>query len=132
MALIPLADADHRDLLDDYIEAHVHGPLRLDSNVEPLVLDPAYHATDIETAASDLPFAIEWHQGFRLHVDELAQHASYRGDEVVEAGRSVAARGWLDAYLIGTAVRLGTTDEQTLKRLWHCTARFGHPLEVSQ
>jgi hypothetical protein len=129
LGLIGIADADHRDLLDDYIEAHVHGPLRLDADVEALVLDPAYRGTDIETAASALPVPLEWHHGFRLHVDELAQHPSYRGAEVVAAGISVAEDGWLDARVIGIAARSVTHHPQTLKRLWHCTARFGHPVE---
>ena len=131
MALIPIAAADHRDLLDDYIEAHVHGPLLLDTDVEALVLDPVYRDTDVEAAGSGLPFPLEWHPGFRLHVDELAQHPGYRGLEVVEAGRSVAVQGWLDARVIGSAAHSNRYDEQTLKRLWHCTARFGQPFQES-
>lgn len=61
MALMPIADADHRDQLD-YIEAQVHGPVLLDHDVEALVFDPAYHDTTIEYAASALPFPIERHQ----------------------------------------------------------------------
>ena len=132
LGLIDVADADHRDLLDDYIEAHVHGPLALESDVEALVLDPAYRGTDIEGAASALPFPLEWHHGFRLHVDELAQHPSFRGAEVVAAGFSVAVDGWLDARVIGIAARSNTYDPQTVEHLWHCTARFGHPVERSR
>lgn len=51
---------------------------------------------------------------------------------MVEAGRSVAVQKWLDANIIGAAAHAGTHDEQTLKGLLHCTARFGRPLEVSQ
>lgn len=120
-----IADADHRDILDDYIEAHVHGPVQLDRDVEALVLDPAYRNTDIEAIAATLPIATEWHQGFRLHTDELAHHPDYRGQHVVDAGRSIATQGWLDARIIGAARRSRTHEEQTLKRLWHCIARFG-------
>lgn len=59
MGLAPLADADQRDLLDDYIEAHVHGPLHLDRHVEALVLDPAHRGTRIEAAAAALPVPTE-------------------------------------------------------------------------
>src|ERR1700677_2630915 len=42
MALIELAEADRQEPLDDYIEAQVHGPVRLSADVEALVLDPSY------------------------------------------------------------------------------------------
>ena len=43
--LIAVAEADHTDLLDDYIEAHVHGVVDLGRDVEALVLDPCYRNT---------------------------------------------------------------------------------------
>lgn len=46
LALVELALADRRDALDDCVEAHVHGPVRLDRDVEALVLDPCYRGTD--------------------------------------------------------------------------------------
>lgn len=110
----------------------MHGPLLLRDDVEALVLDPAYRGTDVERAAAALPFPFEWHHGFRLHVDELAQHADYRGAQEVDTGESVAVDGWLDPHLVGIAVRSGAHDEQTLKRLWHCTARFGSPSQGCQ
>ncbi|MFJ1759638.1 DUF3626 domain-containing protein [Amycolatopsis sp. NPDC088138] len=125
LPLVPLAEAAESDELDDHIEAHVHGPLRLDADVEALVLDPAFRGTDVETAAAGLPFPVEWHHGFRLPVAILAEHADYRGEDVVRAGKEIAERGWLDARVIGDAVRAGRHDPQTLKRVWHCTARFG-------
>ena len=127
MPLIPIAESDDRDLLDDYIEAHVHGPLHIESDADALVLDPVYRDTDVEAWAAALPVATEWHHGFRLHVDELARHPGYRGQRVVDAGCPIAAHGWLDAQIIGEAARSGILDEQTLKRIWHCTARYGHP-----
>ncbi|MDQ7810578.1 DUF3626 domain-containing protein [Amycolatopsis sp. A133] len=125
LPLIPLVEADAPDELDDYIEAHVHGPLRLSSDVAALVLDPSFRGTDVETAAAGLPFPTEWHHGFRLSVAVLAEHADYRGEDVVRAGEAVAEDGGLDARIIGDAVRAGRHDPQVLKRLWHCTARFG-------
>ncbi|WP_328455028.1 DUF3626 domain-containing protein [Amycolatopsis sp. NBC_00438] len=125
MSLVALADAAPADVLDDYVEAHVHGPLRLDSDVEALVLDPAFRGTDVEAAAAGLPFPTSWHHGFRLPVAILAEHADYRGEDVVRAGKEIAEDGWLDARVIGDAVRAGRYDPQILKRVWHCTARFG-------
>lgn len=64
LPLIGLSDASRRDRLDDHIEAHVHGPVRLDRDAEAVVLDPAYRGTDVEAAAVALPFPVEWHHGW--------------------------------------------------------------------
>jgi hypothetical protein len=127
LALVDLAAADDVDVLDDHIEAHVHGPLRLDGDVDALVLDPCYRGTEVEDAAAALPVRVEWHHGFRLDVEELARHPDFRGPGVVDAGRRHAVDGRLDARVIGDAARAGADDPQVLKRLWHCVARFGAP-----
>ena len=126
MPLLELAAADRFDVLDDHIEAHIHGPLELDCDVEALVLDPSFRDTEVAAAAAELPFPTVWHHGFVLPVDVLAGHADYRGEDVVRAGKEIAEDGRLDARIIGEAVRAGRYDGQLLKRLWHCTARFGH------
>src|SRR4051812_5333067 len=125
--LIALAEADRQDELDDYIEAHVHGRLRLDRDVEALVLDPCYRGTAVEAAATRLPCPLEWHPGFRLDVAELVRHPEYRGPEIVDCGRRLARDGVLVARVIGDAARTGRYDEQVLKRVWHYVARFGAP-----
>jgi|GEM_PF-927545 len=66
MDLIRVALADSTaDALDDYIEAQVHGPVRLDADVEALVLDPCYQGTEVEELAGKLPCRVQWHPGFR-------------------------------------------------------------------
>ncbi|MDG4822494.1 DUF3626 domain-containing protein [Asanoa sp. WMMD1127] len=125
MSLIALADADSLDYLDDYIEAHVHGVVRFDSDVEALVLDPCYRGTAVEELAAGLRCPVEWHPGFALSVDELVRHPDYRGPEVVAAGLEVAVDGRLDARIVGAAANAGKHDPQTLKRVWHHVARFG-------
>ncbi|TRV80853.1 DUF3626 domain-containing protein [Streptomyces sp. 130] len=127
MGLVPLALADEQDVLDDYIEAQVHGPVRPDRHVEALVLDPCYRGTDVEAAAGRLGCPVEWHPGFRLTVDELRRHPGYRGQEYVDLGEAVAVDGVLDPRVIGTAVRAGRFDPQAAKKVWHCLARFGYP-----
>ncbi|PFG34181.1 uncharacterized protein DUF3626 [Sanguibacter antarcticus] len=122
-----LADAADLDVLDDYVEAHVHGALRLNRDIAALVLDPSFRGTAVEDAAGSLPFPVEWHHGFVLSVDELAEHETYRGAEVVALGRAVAQGDVLDARIIGDAVRADGHDPLILERLWHCTARFGRP-----
>ena len=123
MNLIAMADAAQSDVLDDYIEAQVHGPVRLDRDVEALVVDPSYRGTAVERAALRLPCGVEWHDGFRLSVDVLREHADYRGAEYVELGSRIAVDGVLTPRVVGEAA--GTYDALALKRVWHCVARFG-------
>lgn len=125
LPLLPLVEAAAPDELDDYVEAHIHGPLRVPADVAALVLDPAFRGTDVEAAAAGSGVPTYWHHGFRLSVAVLAGHADYRGEDVLRAGADIAEDGWLDARVIGDAVRAGRHDPQVLKRVWHCTARFG-------
>jgi hypothetical protein len=125
--LIALAEADDKDPLDDYVEAHVHGVVDLSRDVEALVLDPCYRSTPTESAARRLNCPIEWHGGFTLTTAELRRHPEYRGYEFVRLGMSLARDGRLDPCAIGDASRTGHHDEQALKRVWHYVARFGAP-----
>lgn len=125
MALIELAEAGGQDALDDYVEAQVHGPVRLDRDVEALVLDPSHRGTAVETAAHRLPCPIEWHPGFRLTVEQLRCHPDHRGPEYVKVGTEIAVDGLLDPRIVGDAVDAGRHDPQALKKVWHCLARFG-------
>jgi len=128
-ALLALAAATPaEDALDDYVEAQVHGPLELARDVEAHVLDVCYRDTEVERAAGALGCPVEWHPGFRLSTDELERHPDYRGPEYVALGLALARDGWLDPRTLGDAARSGRHDEQALKRLWHCLARFGAPV----
>jgi hypothetical protein len=127
MPLLDLAAADRVDVLDDHIEAHVHGRLRLSQDVDAVVLDPSYRNTEIEEAACGLPFRVEWHHGFALPAEDLVKHRDFRGAQVVRAGLAIAQDGWLNPRVIGDAARAGRFDPQILKQVWHCVARFGHP-----
>jgi hypothetical protein len=129
MSLIELAVNDEQDALDDYIEAHVHGPVRIDRDVEALVLDPGYRGTEVESAARRLPCPLEWHGGFRLAVTELRRHPDFRGPRYVDLGAELAVDGCLTPRLIGDAARTGEYAEQDLKRVWHYLARFGAPAD---
>jgi hypothetical protein len=128
MSLIKLAQADDPDdLLDDYIEAQVHGPVRLDRDVEAVVLDPSFRGTRVEEIARGLRCPVEWHGGFRLAAAELGRHPDYRGPRYVRLGTEIAVGGELDPRAIGDASRTGRYDQQDLKRVWHYVARFGSP-----
>lgn len=131
--LVLLADADAAagavDRLDDYVEAHVHGPVSIAEDVAAVVLDPCYRGTRVEEAAASLPADVEWHPGFRLPVDELTKHADYRGPRIVEVAQAVArahtADGVLTPAVIGAAARAGNHDPQDVKKVWHHLARWG-------
>ncbi|WP_116200455.1 DUF3626 domain-containing protein [Amycolatopsis circi] len=121
-ALVALAEADDQDLLDDYIEAQVHGEVDLTRDVEALVLDPSYRGTEVEAAARKLG-PIEWHQGFRLTTAELLRQPDYRGPKFTALSDELAEGGHLDPRILGNATG---QDEQDLKRVWHLLARFGN------
>jgi hypothetical protein len=127
MALIGLAEADHQDALDDYIEAQVHGPVRLGADVAALVLDPSYRGTAVAASARRLPCPVEWHGGFRLAIAEMRRYPGFRGQEYVDMGAEIAVGGQLDPRIVGEAARTGRYDPQDLKKVWHYLARFGAP-----
>ncbi len=122
-------EATEGGLLDDYVEAHVHGPVELAVDVEALVLDPCFRGSPIEVQAGALGVAVEWHEGRRLTVRALAEHPLFRGPRTVEVGRRIAVAGLLDAAVVGRAAEAGEDDPQDLKKVWHCVARFGAPAE---
>jgi hypothetical protein len=123
--LIALARAATLDLLDDYVEAQIHGPVRIPEDVEALVLDPCHRGTEVEKTATGLGCAVEWHSGFRLDAAELSRHVEYRGPEPVALGQLLAENGTLDPAVLGAVARAGPQDPQVLKKLWHLLARFG-------
>ena len=126
-SLVKLAEADDGDPLDDYVEAHVHGPIDIATDVEALVLDPCYRGSAVEEAAGRLGCPVEWHGGFAVTADVFVANPGYRGPEFARLGASLAGGGALTARLVGDASRAGRHDEQALKRVWHYVARFGSP-----
>lgn len=114
-------------LLDDYIEAHVHGRVSLAQDAEAIVLDPCFHGTEVERQADGLGIPVEWHEGRVLHVEELEQHPLYRGPDIVSLGLKISSAGKLDARIIAEALHNGAGDPQSLKKVWHHVARFGRP-----
>lgn len=125
------ADADLAagvvDDLDGYVEAHVHGVVHLDRDVEAIVLDPVFRGTSVEQDAHQLPFPVEWHPGFALDLATVQAHPEYRGEHIVTVAQDIAQAGRLDPAVIGRAVAAGRHDPQDLKRVWHHLARFGAP-----
>lgn len=127
LALIDLAEQNRLGLdqeLDNYIEAHVHGVLRIKEDVEAVVLDPCYRGTAVEDAAHALDCLIEWHGGFRLSIDRLADCRDFRGSMAADAIATIVDHGFVTPALIGAA-RDRLLDYRTAKLVWHCVAKFG-------
>jgi hypothetical protein len=65
--------------LNDYIEAQVHGELRLAEGVEAVVIDPAFRGTPagelLLGAAGRHGFQVEWHAGFALALGDVPEDA---------------------------------------------------------
>jgi hypothetical protein len=65
--------------LDDYIEAQVHGELRLAVDVEAVVIDPAFRDTAagevMSTTARRHGFEAEWHAGLVLSLSDVPADA---------------------------------------------------------
>jgi Protein of unknown function (DUF3626) len=132
MPLIELAErnATGLDVLDDYIEAHVHGPISIEEDEEAIVLDPSYAGTDVEKAAATLQCSIEWHEGFQLFRSRLPHCVDYRGARAAELLEALFQDEPLTPRHLG-AVRSAGLDFQVLKQAWHCMAKFGCPLQCN-
>ena len=121
-ALLPdnAADLPLDDPLNDYVEAHVHGGVLLDRDVEAVVVDPT-DAVEHSRALDLLPCAVEVHQGFRVDAEGI--DATYRSDVPVDLARRLG--GEVTPARLAAAQRSGEHDPQAVKWLWHCLARFG-------
>ncbi len=124
------SEAELGGRLDSYVEAHVHGLVRLDADVEAVVLDPSFRGTAVEDAARRAGPTIEWTEGRVLTVAELERHPEFRGPRIVALGRTLAEEDQLTARVIGEAARRGEHDQQELKKVWHLVARFGRPAQT--
>jgi Protein of unknown function (DUF3626) len=127
--------------LDGYVEVQVHGGVDLSTDVEAVVLDPSFAGTaterDIAAAAHRFGFALHWHGGSHLAVDDVPD--DFRGPTMPPLARRVARHdGVVDACSIGIAARQIGVDRpspggdppdselQQLKYLWHTVLAYGH------
>lgn len=133
--------------LDDYIEAQIHGDLRMADDVDALVADPSFQNTAtgevLEATAKKYGFPLEWHEGFELPIEEVP--SDFRGPEMPHLAQRVLENhalkdGYLDAATIGlAAVSVVTNPEQWhdwsspkdtlqhIKYLWHILVVYGKP-----
>jgi len=141
----PFRDPQDRPLgraLDSFIEAQVHGEIRLDKDVERLVADPAFKDHPVGrtltavSATFNLPLC--WHPGFTLPV--LKTPNVFRDYPIRPLAERIAGQGVLDAANIGKEANSLYLKPETWKgwashqeilaqfrRLWHALVLFGNP-----
>jgi hypothetical protein len=131
--------------MDEYVEAQVHGPVRLADDVEALVADPSFVGTPtgaaLEVLAGRFGLALAWHPGFALAVDEVPPEP--RGPVVPLLAARLRERFGVDvleAAAVGAAAADVMRDPggwqdwasprdtlQHLKLLWHVLVIAGRP-----
>jgi hypothetical protein len=116
--------APQDDPLDRYVEAHVHGPIDVSTDVEAIVLDPSYRGTGIEEDAQTLGCAVEWHPGYSLAMNDSLD-PEYRGQRILDLACAIGDGAPLTPRLLGTVRAVGRYDPQDLKKVWHYLARYG-------
>lgn len=132
--------------LDHVIEAQVHGEVRLGHDVEALVIDPAFHGTEVGQCLTEMAnvygFALHSHRGFALRVRQVP--SDFRGCTMPSLAARISKENneILDTACIGKAAQsLAENPElwedrglpkdvlQELKLLWHVLVKYGQPLE---
>lgn len=117
------------DRLDHYIEAHIHGGVKVPDDVEALVVDPSFADHAVVERAGRCGLVVETHPGYVAEVAEIAAHPEYRGQDVVELAQRIVERLANSTQLlpihVARARRVWDLDGQQSKKLWHCLARFG-------
>lgn len=122
-------DGRCRDRLDLYIEAHVHGGVKVPDDVEALVVDPSFADHAVVENAGRCGLVVETHPGYVAEVAEIAAHPEYRGQDVVDLAQRIAEdlanSMQLRPIHVARARRVWDLDGQQSKKVWHCLARFG-------
>lgn len=83
-------DGRCRDRLDLYIEAHIHGGVKVPDDVEALVVDPSFADHAVVENAGRCGLVVETHPGYVAEVAEIAAHPEYRGQDVVDLAQRIA------------------------------------------
>lgn len=93
--------------LEHFVEAQVHGEVRLGRDVEALVVDPLFRDSDtgrdLEAMAAKYKFPSRWHYGFRMRVADVP--LDFRGPTMPSLAARVARDGMVDAEVIGRGVK---------------------------
>jgi hypothetical protein len=142
---IKLSRDEPKRSLDHYIEAQVHSVVSLNKDVEKLVADSCFKATETGKFLQEIcrtnSIPLAWHPGFALPLHDTP--SDFRGPTMPSLAKRVANGGHVDAHMIGvSAADLRANPEnwadrgsykevlQELKLLWHVLVKFGKPLHT--
>jgi GNAT superfamily N-acetyltransferase len=134
--------------IDDYIEAQIHGPLRLEDDVDAVVADPSFRGSGAGRSLVELAeryhLDLRWHPGFALApgavpadlrgpaVPALARPNSSASIRSPPAPNRVATCRAARSVVVepGRWVDQGSPAEvlQHLKQLWHVLVIRGEPV----
>lgn len=141
----PFGDPQDRPLgraLDSFIEAQVHGTIRLCEDVERCVADPSFRqhpvGETLEALCREQRIPLFWHPGFILPVEDVPQ--VFRDYPVRRLAERTAGRGILNAARIGAAANTVELEPKAwegwgsydyllagFRRLWHVLVLKGNP-----
>ena len=128
--------------LDSFVEAQIHGPIDLTTDVRECVADPAFKDAPIGNALHELSvrfaWPLTWHPGFVLPLQEVP--AEFRGYALAGLAQRAARDGLVDAAAIGEAANAAERDPDgwrngdslddmrtRFRRLWHALVLHGRP-----
>ena len=114
------------DLLDNYIEAHIHEIIFVEDDIVYVVLDPFYRSSVVEEYALKLGIPMKWNNDYELSIEHMNLHPGYRGQQVIDVAKELAHDRKFNARLLGLAVTEHGYDEQDVKKIWHYLVRFGY------
>ncbi len=130
--------------LDSFVEAQIHGDIRLDKDVSQLIADPAFRDHYVGDVLNKISIRygipLSWHPGFMLSVKQIPN--AFRGYSIGSLARRLGGNGHLDAATIGKLANSFELEpeiwkdwasyEDTLtqfRRLWHFLVLHGSPGE---
>lgn len=128
--------------LDSFVEAQIHGPIDLQTDVRELVADSVFRDAPVGDALCNLSarfgWPLTWHPGYVLRVEHVPAH--FRGYALKELAERACRDGVLDAAAIGEAANAANRDPDPwrngdsldemltrFRRLWHALVLYGGP-----
>ncbi|MBX2875374.1 MAG: DUF3626 domain-containing protein [Saprospiraceae bacterium] len=126
--------------LDSYVEAQIHGRVRLREDVEKVVVDRSFYGSELERTleklARDYELELEWYDGYTASINEMP--TEFRGYRIDALTRRIAVGGELTAAKIGAASnsfhsnpelweewRKGGEALTYFRRVWHALVYHG-------
>jgi hypothetical protein len=136
----PVRRPEHGRRLDEYVEAQVHGTVRLGEDAVAVTADPSFRDTPVGDGLAQLAerygLELRWHPGFRMRAEDVPP--GFRGPAVAELAARIADE-WGDPLIhparlgdvaqdvVRRPERWGDSAEalQHVKQLWHVLVAYG-------